>query len=202
MTVEQGTTCAVGREEALALLTSCGSLLEGHFLLSSGLHSPQYFQCARVMEDPAVGEKVAAAVAREWRAAKPQVVVAPALGALLFGYELARQLGCRNVFAERPPGGKFELRRGFEVRPGERVLLAENVITTGGSVLEVAGLLASIGADVLGYAAIVDRSSGRFAPAKPVVAYAAMQAATHPPEDCPLCAAGVPLIKPGSRAIA
>lgn len=182
------------------MLARAGALFEGHFLLSSGLHSPQYFQCARLLEYPRAAEPVTQAVARLCEPWGAQTVVSPAMGAVLFGHDLARALGIRHLFAERPTG-RFELRRGFALRPGERVLLAENVTTTGGSVLEVADLVRSLGAQVVGYAVIVDRSGGRFAPPEPVAAYAALDARTYTPQECPLCAQGLPLVKPGSRAL-
>ena len=191
---------AVSPDVALATLRSAGALMHGHFQLSSGLHSPEYFQCAKLLEQPAVAARIALAMAplcHEWR---PDVVVSPALGGILFGYELARTLGVRNMFAERPTGA-FELRRGFELKPGERVLLAENVVTTGGSVSEVARLVAELGAEVVGYAVIVDRGSGRFAPAEPMVAFASADVRVFEPEKCPLCAAGSTVTKPGSRKI-
>lgn len=198
---DQQTITAVDPAVAERLLFESGALLEGHFLLSSGLHSSRYFQCARLMEIPARGEEVSRAVAAKCRDLQIQTVLAPALGALLFGYELSRQLGCRNIFAERP-GGAFELRRGFSLEPGERVLIAENVITTGGSVLEVAELVRSTGANLLGFAAIVDRSGGKFQPGAPLIRYAALDAPVYESSTCPMCAAGTPLDKPGSRKTA
>lgn len=189
---------AVPTEEAVATMTEAGALTQGHFLLSSGLHSPQYFQCAKLLENPRAAEPIAQAVARLCEPWGAQTVVSPAMGAVLFGHELARALGIRHLFAERP-SGQFELRRGFSLSPGEKVLLAENVTTTGGSVLEVAELVRSLGAVVVGYAVIVERSNGRFVPPEPVAAYAALQAKTYEPDSCPLCAQGIPLVKPGSR---
>lgn len=189
---------AVSAEEAASVMSRAGALAEGHFLLSSGLHSPQYFQCAKLLEVPGVAEPVTRSVAELCRGWNAQTVVSPALGAILFGYELSRALGIRNIFAERPTG-RFELRRGFGLDPGEKVILAENVTTTGGSVLEVADLVRSLGAEVVGYAVIVERSAGKFAPPEPVVAYAALQAKTYEPDNCPLCQQGTPLEKPGSR---
>lgn len=185
-------------EASTELMENSGALLKGHFRLSSGLHSNQYFQCATLLERPENGAHIVdkmLPIVKQW---KPDLVVSPALGAVIFGYELARGLSVRNIFAERPEG-RFELRRGFGVAPGERVILAENVVTTGGSVLETAEMVKSLGAEVVGYAVIVDRSGGRFSPPEPVAAYAALAAATYDPETCPLCAQGVPLSKPGSR---
>lgn len=189
---------AVSSEEALALLSSAGALMHGHFKLSSGLHSPEYFQCAKLLEDPKVAAEVAKAVAHVCSHWNAETVLSPAMGAVLFGYELSRALGCRNIYAERP-SGKFELRRGFDLRKGERVLLAENVTTTGGSVLEVAELVKETGAEIVGYATIVDRSGGKFSPDKPLAAYAAFDAQVYQPKACPMCAQGLALTKPGSR---
>ena len=185
-------------EDSRRLFEESGALLNGHFRLTSGLHSNQYFQCATLLEQAAYSEKIAgdmAAIVKEWQ---PDVVLSPALGAIIFGYELSRALGIRNIFAERPEG-KFELRRGFSLKPGERVVIAENVITTGGSVVETAEMARALGADVVGYAVIVDRSGGRFAPQEPVVAYASLTAQTFDPDNCDLCKAGLPITKPGSR---
>ncbi len=191
---------AVAPDAALGVLREAGALMQGHYLLSSGLHSPEYFQCAKLLENPPVAERIAAALAGVCRAWGARTVLSPALGGILIGYELSRALGIRNIFAERPSGA-FELRRGFALEPGEPVLLAENVVTTGGSVDEVARLATSLGARVVGYALIVDRSSGRFAPVEPVTAFAAADARVYQPEACPLCAAGSPVVKPGSRVI-
>ena len=169
--------------------------------LSSGLHSPQYFQCAKLLERPPVAARIVEAMVPLCADLRPDTVLSPALGAILFGYELSRALACRNIFAERP-GGTFELRRGFTLRPGERVLLAENVVTTGGSVEETARLARSLGAEVVGYAVIVDRSGGRFAPPEPLIAFAAMDAETYDAVCCPQCAAGSAPTKPGSRSFA
>lgn len=185
-------------EASTELMQQSGALLSGHFRLSSGLHSNQYFQCATLLEQFKNAERIVAAmtpVISQW---KPNVVVSPALGAIIFGYELGRGLNIRNIFAERPDG-EFELRRGFFLKAGDRVVLAENVVTTGGSVLETAQMVRDLGAQVVGYAVIVDRSAGRFAPPEPVCAYAALSAETYAPESCPLCAQNLPLTKPGSR---
>lgn len=191
-------TIAASPEESRRLFEESGALLNGHFKLSSGLHSNQYFQCATLLERPENCEAIVRAMAPIISQWKPDVVVSPALGAIIFGYELARGLGVRNIFAERP-AGQFELRRGFQLQPGERVVLAENVVTTGGSVVETAEMVKALGAEVVGYAVIVDRSNGKFAPAEPVAAYAALTADVYPPENCPLCAQGVEITKPGSR---
>lgn len=189
--------CA-NRDDALALMEKAGAYERGHFLLSSGLHSPEYFQCARLLEAPSLAELVAKALADVVRLWKADVVLTPAVGGIIIGYELARQLGVRSIFAERPAGG-FELRRGFELRPGERVVLAENVVTTGGSILEVATLAKAQGAEIVGYATIVDRSGGAFRPEAPVACWLQIAATAWKPDECPLCKEGQPLVKPGSR---
>lgn len=191
-------TIAAPAEDSLGVCSRAGALLTGHFQLSSGLHSPQYFQCATLLEHASTAELICSSLAPICARWKPETILSPAVGAVLFGYELSRALGCRNIFAERP-SGKFELRRGFSVKAGERILLAENVVTTGGSVLETARMVEELGAEVVGYALIVDRSGGQFAPPQPVAAYAAFTAETYHPDQCPLCAAGEPMTKPGSR---
>lgn len=183
------------------LLEQSGALQRGHFRLSSGLHSDQYCQCARLFENPLL----AAQAASELRRQLPQdfaadCVLAPALGAILWGYEAARALGIRSLFAERKPGEPFQLRRGFTLHDEERVLLAEDVVTTGGSVMELVPLVESYGAEVVGFASVVDRSRGAFDPGKPFWALAQLEFETHPPEECPLCANGTPLDTPGSRS--
>jgi orotate phosphoribosyltransferase len=189
---------AATEQEADQLLQSCGALEFGHYLLSSGLHSDRYVQVARVSEDPRMLEQVGQKVGAVCAQYGASLVVSPALGAVLFGHELARALGVRHAFAERPEG-KFELRRGFVVEPGERVLLAENVITTGGSVLEVADLIRQLDGVIVGFASVIDRSNGRFDPQEPHVTFAQVEAPTYDPKTCPLCAQGIPMTKPGSR---
>ncbi len=187
-------------QETLAALERCGAVRSGHFLLSSGLHSERYCQCASVFEHPAEGARLAELLAGELAPiGRIDTVLAPALGGILFGYDLARALGARSLFAEREPGGAFQLRRGFELHPGERVLLAEDVVTTGRSLLEVVPLVGAAGALVAGFAAVVDRSRGAFRPAEPFFALCGLDLQTWPPELCPLCAKGIPAAKPGSR---
>ncbi len=187
-------------QETIAILERCGAIRSGHFLLSSGLHSERYCQCASVFEHPVEGARLAALLAGELGpAGRIDTVLAPALGGMLFGYDLARALGARSLFAEREGGGAFQLRRGFELQPGERVLLAEDVVTTGKSLLEVVPLVGSAGAVVAGFAAIVDRSRGSFRPAEPFFALCGLDLQTWSPDLCPLCAKGIPATKPGSR---
>ena len=185
--------------EVERLLESTGALLRGHFKLSSGLHSDRYCQCARLFEDPASAGRVAGLMAQQLAGAPVDAVLAPALGGVLWGYELARALGVRSIFAERVDGD-FALRRGFALDPGQRVLLAEDVITTGKSVMELVPLVEAAGAKVCGIAAVVDRSKGSFAPAGiDVRVMCQLQFKTWRAEEVPAEIAALPAVKPGSR---
>jgi orotate phosphoribosyltransferase len=190
----------------LGSLRETGALLEGHFELSSGLHSDRYFQCARVLQHPARAEELARALARrlEELLEEPcEVVVGPALGAVTWAHEVARALGVRGMFTERREG-RMELRRGFELAPKERVLIVEDVVTTGGSARETAACVRAAGARPVAVGAIVDRSGRN--PFEdlglPLCALAAVEAGAWKPDACPLCAAGRPVEKPGSRGAA
>ena len=177
------------------------ALLRGHFRLSSGLHSDTYVQCARYLRRPKLAAPAAAALAAQIQAAglRPDVVVGPAMGGVVIGYELARQLGVPGIFTERDAEGQMTLRRGFTVEPGEKIIIAEDVVTTGKSTSEVARLLRGLGAEVLAVASLIDRTGGKGELDFPHFALLPVQAATFAPESCPLCAAGVPVVKPGSR---
>lgn len=195
--------------EAVRLLEETGAVKTGHFLLSSGLHSGKYCQCAALFEHPGVAAKMAAMLVS---ALPPtlsvDVVLAPALGGVLWGYEVARALGAarrapvRSLFAERQTGHAFELRRGFEIKPGERVLLAEDVVTTGGSVMELVPLVEASGGVVAAFAAVADRSRGKFRPEQPFFSLVKLDFETFEQGSCPMCKAGSSAVKPGSRAIA
>lgn len=178
------------------ILQESGCLLEGHFLLSSGKHSNRYVQCARLTEWPSTGETVAQDIVRRLDGVAFDTVVGPAMGGILIAYELARQTGKRMLFTERQDG-EMTLRRGFQVQPGERVLICEDVVTTGISSMETARALEEAGAVVVGIAAIIDRTSGPVA--LPLYAAYRVEVDTYDADDCPLCQAGVPLVKPGSR---
>ena len=190
------------REAILEVFREAGALLEGHFLLSSGLHSPKYLQCALVLQDPARAERLCSRLARAFADERVETVVGPAMGGILVAYELARALGATAIFAEREEG-RMRLRRGFRIEPGQRVLLAEDVVTTGGSLREVLALVREAGAEVVGVAALVDRTSGRDPGfGMPLTALVQLDVPTHVPEECPLCREGVPVVKPGSRTAA
>ena len=177
------------------------ALLRGHFRLSSGLHSDTYVQCARFLRRPELAAAAAAELARRIRDAglRPDVVVGPAMGGIVIGYELARQLGVPGIFTERDADGQMSLRRGFAIAPGERVVIAEDVVTTGKSTLEVAKVLREMGAEVLAVASLIDRTGGAGGLDFPHFALLPVAAATYEPVTCPLCAAGIPVVKPGSR---
>jgi orotate phosphoribosyltransferase len=189
-------------EEVLALLRSCGALLEGHFRLSSGLHSPVYLQCARLLMDPARAETVCAALkaklAQELPDATVDLTVAPAMGGVVFGYELARQLGVPSLFVERVEG-RFELRRGFAIEPGARVLIAEDVVTTGLSTREAIACVRSHGGAVVATACLIDRSGGAAELGVPLVALAQLELPLYAPDRIPPELAAKPVVKPGSR---
>ena len=182
----------------LALLRETGALLEGHFLLSSGLHSERYFQCARLLQHPALAAEVGGALAGVCRPFDPQVVVSPALGGIIIGHEVARALGLRAVFAERVDG-VLRFRRGFEIGGGERVLVVEDVVTTGKSTMEAAEAAVKAGGSVVGLGAIVDRGGGIDLP-HPFRALVGLKTPAFEARDCPACLKGAPSpVKPGSR---
>jgi orotate phosphoribosyltransferase len=186
-----------------------GAYLTGHFRLTSGLHSNEYLQCARVLQHPAIAERtgrelaVQLAPALESAGGSPlcDLVAAPALGGLIIGHEVARALGCRFLFTERD-NGKMVLRRGFSVQPGETAVVVEDVVTTGGSTREVIEVLRAAGARVLAAGSIIDRTGGKVDLGLPRVALAILNTVTWQPEECPLCRDGVPVEKPGSRPAA
>lgn len=182
--------------EVLELLAEHGALLKGHFLLSSGKHSDTYVEKARLFERPDVVARLAAEIASWYQ--DVQAVVSPAVGAIPLGFAVAQQTSARFLYAERE-AGNLTLRRGFRLDPGERTLVVEDVITTGGSAAEVFDLVRSSGAEALGVAAVVDRSVGALP--VPVRALVRLEFAVHEPDHCPLCAHGVPLQSPGSRHV-
>jgi orotate phosphoribosyltransferase len=184
------------------MLRECGALLEGHFRLSSGLHSPFYLQCARLLMDPRRAEAACRAlegkVSRRLGKLRLAATVAPAMGGVVLGYELARQLGVLSLFVERVEG-RFNLRRGFALEPGVRVLIAEDVITTGLSTRECIACVRERGVEVVAAACLVDRSGGRADLGVPLVALATLDLPVYRPEDLPPELAARPVDKPGSR---
>ena len=187
----------MARDEILTLFKKTNALLEGHFQLTSGLHSPQYFQCAKVLQYPQNAVLLCGEIAKKFRNQSVNVVISPALGGIVVGQEVGRQLNARTIFAERKDG-KLELRRGFEILPKENVLVCEDVITTGGSVQEVIEIVKKLGGNILGVGAIVDRSGGKVTFPN-VFATITMDVVRYKQEECPLCQQGIPIEKPGSR---
>jgi orotate phosphoribosyltransferase len=184
--------------EVIERFKRTGALLEGHFVLTSGLHSERYLQCALVLQYPAEAESFGRALAERFRSEGVETVAAPAIGGIIIGYEVARALGARSIWTERE-AGRMTLRRGFTVRPGESILVVEDVITTGGSTRETIDALRGAGGRVIAAASIIDRSGGRADVSVPRVALATLDVPALAPSACPLCAQGLPAIKPGSR---
>lgn len=185
-------------EEIIERFKATGALLEGHFVLSSGLHSSKYLQCALVLQHPAEAERFGQAIAEPFRGRGIELVASPAIGGLVIGYEVARQLGARFIWAERE-SGQMILRRGFSVSPGEKTLVVEDVITTGGSTLETIKALQAAGANVIAAASIIDRSDGQAEVGVPRIALATLGVLAVEPAVCELCKQGEPVVKPGSR---
>jgi orotate phosphoribosyltransferase len=185
--------------DTLSAFEQTGAYLQGHFRLTSGLHSPEYLQCAKVLQYPSHAERFAQEIRKQLPDLTPDLVCAPAMGGLIIGHEVARAFGVRFIFTERDAEGKMTLRRGFAVTPGERVLIVEDVITTGGSTREVVALLRHLGGNVVAAASIMDRSNGAADVGVPRVALGTLQVQAYQPDQCPLCAQGIPVVKPGSR---
>ena len=182
-----------------------GAYLHGHFRLTSGLHSPEYLQCAKVLAYPKYaeefGRELTKRLNRVLEGAPVDVVVSPAIGGLIIGHEVARAANARALFAERDPSTKeMALRRGFEIKPGEKTIVIEDVVTTGGSTKEVVNLLRGLGANVLAAGSIIDRSGGRAEVGVPRVALESLEVVAYNPDECPLCREGKPVVKPGSRS--
>jgi orotate phosphoribosyltransferase len=191
-------------DEILDEFRTAEALLEGHFILSSGLRSPRYLQCARVLMDPARAERLAEALAAKLPAevrGQVDAVVSPAMGGVIIGHEMGRALGKRAMFVERPQG-RFELRRGFRLESGERVLLVEDVVTTGLSSREAIAAIGEAGGTVVGAAALVDRSGGSADLGVPLTALIRIDVTTYAADELPPELASIPAVKPGSRAIA
>ena len=190
----------------MALFEETGAYLHGHFRLTSGLHSGEYLQCAKVLAHPQYAERLGRALAEKIKSLigpeRVDVVVAPAMGGIIIGHEVARALGARSLFTERDASSNaMTLRRGFEITPGENAVVIEDVITTGGSTKEVVNAIAAAGARVLAAGSIIDRSGGRADVGVPRVALETLEAMAYQPEECPLCRQGLPVVKPGSRRV-
>ena len=186
------------QDKVLELMEELGALHNGHFLLSSGLHSDRYFQCARILQFPELARELGAAIAARFEGETHDAVVSPALGGILIGHEVARALGRRFVFTERKDG-VMSMRRGFFLEKGEKVLVVEDVVTRGTSVREVCDVVEAEGGVVSGVAAIIDRTAQGAELPHPLQALARVEVQTWSADQCPLCRDGVALVKPGSR---
>ena len=186
-------------EEVIETFRAAGALLEGHFVLSSGLHSTRYLQCALVLQDPVRAEAFGRAIAGHFHDQNIQLVASPAIGGLIIGHEVARALGARFLWTERERG-LMTLRRGFTITPGERTLVVEDVLTTGGSTRETIETLQAAGANVVAAASIIDRSSGSADVGVPRIALALLDVPSIDPSVCEACSNGDVAIKPGSRS--
>ncbi len=189
----------LAEERVLHLLRKTGALLDGHFKLTSGRHSNRYIQCARLLQYPQYAAELGAALGGRFAGEDVQAVVGPAMGGILVSYEVARHLGVRSLFTERDGGG-MTLRRGFALDEGERVLVVEDVITTGGSVEEVLAVVREHGAVPVGVGALADRSGGKVCWMVRLEALIKLNVSSYPAEECPLCQEGMPVVKPGSRS--
>jgi orotate phosphoribosyltransferase len=187
----------------LDIFQQTGAYLTGHFRLTSGLHSPNYLQSALVLQYPQHAETLGRALAARLfdlsEGKKVDLVIAPALGGLIIGHEVARAMGVRFLFTERDADRKMSLRRGFVLKPGDRALVVEDVITTGGSTREVIDIVQAAGATAVAAGSIIDRSGGAVDLGIPRAALETLHVVAHPPESCPMCQAGEPVVKPGSR---
>ncbi len=187
-------------ERVTEVLKEAGVLQEGHFRLTSGRHSDKYMQCAKIFQYDTYSEELCAALAEKFAEDKIDLVIGPAIGAVIMSYEMGRQLKVKNIFAERE-NGAMTLRRGFAVEPGQRVLVVEDVVTTGGSVKEVIELVRQSGGIVAGVGSIVDRTGGKISFGCKYESVIAVEITSYEPEECPLCKKGLPIIKPGSRTV-
>lgn len=188
------------KDEIINIFQKTQAMLTGHFKLTSGRHSDRYFQCAMVLQHPDHTGVLCGELARRFADENISVVAGPATGGIIVSYEVARALNVRSIFTEREEG-VMKLRRGFSITPGERVLVVEDVITTGGSVLEAINLIRALGGEVVGAGLLVDRSNGKIDLGVRTEALLTTEVISYTPEECPLCRQGLPVVKPGSRKI-
>ncbi|HSB11088.1 MAG TPA: orotate phosphoribosyltransferase [Blastocatellia bacterium] len=188
------------QENFLDAFRQTGALLDGHFELTSGLHSPRYLQCALVLQYPEHAERFGRALAAQFAGEQIDAVVAPAIGGILVAHETARATGSRALFTERE-NGVMTLRRGFQLSPGERVLVVEDVVTTGGSTRETIDAVTSAGGIVVGAGSLVDRSNGAVDVGVRRESLIVLDVPAYEPSQCPLCKRGIPAVKPGSRKL-
>ena len=184
--------------EAEEIFQKSGAVLKGHFLLASGLHSPIYWEKFQVLQYPNYTEQLCHKIFTHFQKQGIQVVAGPTTGGIILAFEVARQLGVRGIFAEKESGGERAFRRGFSINPGERVLIVDDILTTGSSIREVMAAVTKQAGIVIGIGVLVDRSEQRLEFGPPLFSCYRSVTPTYTPEDCPLCADGVPLVKPGS----
>ncbi|MDS1029628.1 orotate phosphoribosyltransferase [Bacillota bacterium LX-D] len=190
----------LNQKEIEQIFLDSEALLQGHFRLTSGRHSDRYIQCAKVLQYPEYTTKLCGELARRFQNTGVELVVGPAMGGIVIAYEVARQLNVQTFFAEREDN-EMKFRRGFAIKPGQKVLIVEDVITTGGSVLEVINLVRAAGGEVVGAGVLVDRSAGKINLGVPTESLLSFEVQSYPPEECPLCQEGIELVKPGSRKV-
>lgn len=187
-------------ERIVEILKEAGVLLEGHFQLTSGKHSNKYLQCAKIFKNAKYSEELCRDLAEKYADKGVDVVVGPAMGAVIMAYEVSRHLNVPNFFTERE-NGEMTLRRGFQIEKGQKVLIVEDVVTTGGSVREVIDVVRNAGGEVVGVGSIVDRTGGKIDFGVPYAAVISMEVTAYEKDECPMCKNGEPVVKPGSRAL-
>ncbi len=188
------------KERVLEVLKEAGVLLEGHFLLTSGRHSNKYLQCAKIFKNAKYSEELCADLAEKFANDGIDLVVGPAMGAVIMAYEVSRHLNVPNIFTEREDG-VMTLRRNFDIEPGQKVIVVEDVITTGGSVKEVIEIVKEKGGIVAGVGCVVDRTGGKIDFGTKFESVISMEVQSYEPDECPICKTGAPLVKPGSRKV-
>ena len=188
------------QQKVLDIFTETGVMLKGHFLLTSGRHSDTYMQCAHLFKYPQYSQMLAQDLVDQFAGQALDLVVGPAIGGIILSYEVSRLLGVQNMFVERE-NGAMTLRRGFEIQPGQKVLIVEDVVTTGGSVVETMDVVRAAGGEIIGVGVIVDRSAGKVDFGVPLHSVISMEVKSYPADECPVCETGLPLVKPGSRKI-
>jgi orotate phosphoribosyltransferase len=184
-------------ENAGEIFQKSGAVLKGHFLLTSGRHSPVYWEKFKVLQFPNYTEQLCRMIADHFRKQNIGVVAGPTTGGIILAFEVARQLGVRGIFAEKEGAEERAFRRGFTINPGERVLIVDDILTTGGSIREVMAAVNKLGGKIIGVGVLVDRSEKRIEFGVPLFSCHRSETITYPPENCPLCAAGIPLVRPG-----
>ena len=188
------------QQKVLDIFTETGVMLKGHFLLTSGRHSDTYMQCAHLFKYPKYAEMLAQDLVDQFAGQAVDLVVGPVIGGIILSYEVSRLLGVENMFVERE-NGAMTLRRGFAIQPGQKVLIVEDVVTTGGSVVETMDVVRAAGGEIVGVGVIVDRSAGKVDFGVPLHSVISMEVKSYPADECPVCETGLPLVKPGSRKI-